>query len=159
MASVDLLDVEEGKFSAFNTLAFTSVCIGMKHSGELKWLEIPHSASSLLAVFQPGMYIATNVGRVAWKGLLTVSSLQLNCNREGFNVYRNGGGMFARIGIVGNDVNDCNSPNSYLGLGTKSTMNNNCNNPLPGVAAGNLALCSSDNGSKSVATFAYVLVK
>ena len=154
-----MLDTEEGKFPAFNSLPFTSICIGMKYSGEQRWVEVPYAASSLLAIFQPEVFIAISIGRNAWKSLLAGSSLQINCNREGFNVYRDGGGMFARVGIIGNDLNDCQSPNSYLGLGTKSSINHNCNNPLSGVSCGNLALCSSDNGDKSVAAFGYMLVK
>eukprot|EP00795_Rhopilema_esculentum_P017711 gene17711-9371_t len=156
---VNSLDQVQAKFSAFNNLAFTAVCVGMNHSSETRWTEITYSASSLLSVFQPNVFIATNIGRTAWKSLLGGSSLQTNCNREGFNVFRDGGGMFARIGIIGNDANDCASPNSYIGFGTKSSVNSNCNYPEFGVSCGNAAFCSSDNGDKVIAAFGYILVK
>jgi len=50
-----------------------------------------------------------------WKTLIgSQASLQRNCNKEGFNVAIGK----ARIGIVGNNENDCNSCDSRIGFAT-----------------------------------------
>jgi len=44
--------------------------------------------------------------------------LQNNCNKEGFNSVVNAGTeVKVRIGIIGNEQNDCNSPDSAIGIG------------------------------------------
>ena len=146
----------EAKFSAFNSLAFKEICIRMEHSGKTKWLRLPVASSSLLDLFKSGRYVATRVGRNAWKGLIQGSSLQHNCNREGINVKSNKGRFYARIGIVGNEQNDCDSPDSYIGLGT---LRYPFCSQLPVISCGNIATCGTDNGDKSLATIGYILIK
>ena len=90
------------------------------------------------------------------------SSLQLKCNMEGFNAYKAPSTIFARIGIIGNNDkygNSCSTPNSYIGLGTIWSHSNTCLPNLVGVSCGNLALCSPDNGDKSLAAFGMLLIR
>ena len=150
--------VEEAKFPAFSHLSFDSLCVGMKFSGATNWLRIGLKRDSLLDIFQAGNHISTNLGKSAWKSLMANPSLQLNCNREGFNVKNNGGIMLTRIGFIANQENECISPDSFIGLGSIGT-NLPCNAALSAISCGNFASCSPDNGDKSNAAFGYVLVQ
>ena len=92
------------------------------------------------------------------------SSLQRNCNREGFNVYSsNSRYMKVRLGIVGNNENDCTSADSFVGLGAKGGLNYRsswCGTSYTNTnVAGNLAQCDADNGNKNSRAMAYILVR
>ena len=146
----------EAKFAAFNALAFKEICVGMEQSGKTRWLRLPVASSSLLNLFKSERYVATRAGRNAWKRMIQGSSLQRHCNREGINVKRNDGQLFARIGFIGNQENECNSPDSYIGFGTwRSSF---CSS-LPVISCGNIATCSPDNGDKSLPATGYILIK
>ena len=70
-------------------------------------------------LFTPtGERLLTSPGRDEWLEVNPEFSLQANCNRAGINV-RGGGGLLprVRVGILGNDVNDCSNPDSYIGVG------------------------------------------
>ena len=123
----------------------------MKYNGNLRAFSFSYPASSLYDLIADGRYRPTHVGRNKWKSLISGSSLQRNCNREGFNVYYSG--IRVRLGILGNQENDCNTPDSYIGLGTHFFRN-------VGNAAGNLAYCCSpDNGHKNLKVMGYILVR
>ena len=52
------------------------------------------------------------------------ASLQSSCNREGFNILSDDNSMGkARIGIIGNNENDCVSSDSRIGFGTGGRHN------------------------------------
>ena len=95
----------------------SSLCIGMNNSGVTKWLRIDVTASSLHDMFAAGAYIPTELGRTAWKEFASGSYLQDNCNREGINVKRDGNKLRIRIGILGNNEDECRSPDSEIALG------------------------------------------
>ena len=58
----------------------------------------------------------------------------------------------ARIGILSNEQNDCNSCDSRIGFGTggKPDYSNSC---------GNVAAHQADNGDKNIKTMGYILVQ
>ncbi len=91
----------------------------MKKNDVTKWITISKSASSLLRIFIGANYQPTHLGRAKWMSLIAGSSLQPNCNREGFNVKAYGNLVFARIGIIGNNENDCLTPDSAFGFGSR----------------------------------------
>ena len=91
--------------------------------------------------------------RNSWKGLISNSSLQRNCNRQGFNSYH--GYAHARIGIIANQEGDCNSPDSRLGIGTGGTA---CGQN-GSVTTGNSARCSADNGDRDIRAYGFVMVR
>ena len=62
---------------------------------------------------EPASFTATSFGRSKWLSLLSGSRIQSNCNQEGFNSLG-----IIRIGILANEQNDCNSPDSYVGVGS-----------------------------------------
>ena len=107
-------------------------------------------------LISPDMYVNTNIGRDAWKGLIAGGSLQNNCNLEGFNVrpVNNNGNHSVRIGIVGNEQNNCDSPDSRIGIGGIGTACGTLNNPT-----GNFAGCGGDEGNKNLTAFGAVFVR
>ena len=154
------LDRNEAKLQSFMSVAFTDVLIGLEqpigNMGPLvlKTQKLTVAKASLAAMFMGNVYTATNIGRAAWKALIAGSSLQANCNREGFNS-NPAGSARTRIGIVGNQENDCNSPDSYIGIGNAAAP---CG-PAPERAVGNVAGCTPDNGDKNLPAFGVVFVR
>jgi len=155
------LDRNEAKLSTWNTIAFTDILIGMEqpigNMGPLalKTQKISIARPSLFALFSPNAYVATALGRNVWKALITSSSLQPNCNREGFNSAPAGNTWpRSRIGIVSNQEGDCATPDSYLGIGNQQA---GCGQPETRV--GNMASCAPDNGDKSLQAFGVVFVR
>ena len=72
---------------------------------------------------------------------------------EGFNATcYNGKHSKARIGILSNDQNECNTCDSRIGFGTggKKDDTNTCGNTAP---------YKSDNGKKNVKAMGYILVQ
>ena len=127
----------------------------MKVDGHDKFIVINKQASSLFALIADGQYRATSLSRFIWKSLVGgQASLQLNCNRQGFNakVESNPGGPRARIGILANEQNDCNSCDSRVGFGTGGHHDdsNTC---------GNEARFASDNGDRHIKAMGYILVQ
>ena len=93
----------------------------MKTHQQLRFIVIHKQADSLYSLIADGQYRATSLGRDVWKGLIgSQGSLQVNCDKEGFNaVCTKEGHSKARIGIVGNNENGCvtcdsrNNKNKY----------------------------------------------
>ena len=148
---------EEAKFNAFSKLSFDSVCIGMKFAGATKWLLINQNGTSLLDIFKAGTDIATSISRHTWKGLIQGSSLQVHCNRQGFNVKDSSGNIYARIGYIGNQENECITPDSFIALGSRNSVP--CGSSLYKISCGNFASCSPDNGDKSLAAMGFILLQ
>lgn len=111
-------------------------------------------ANSLYSLIADGHYRATSLGRNTWKSLIgSQASLQTKCNKEGFNVVGNDQSHAkARIGILGNNENDCNTCDSRIGFGTGGNHDdfNTC---------GNEAIFSGDNGAKHIKAMGYILVQ
>ena len=123
----------------------------MKINNTLKFIVINRQANSLFSLIADGKYRATSLGRNTWKSLVgPQASLQLNCNREGFNaVGDNPSHSKARIGIIANQQDDCGSCNSQIGFGTGDDFN----------TCGNEARYSPDNGNKHIKAMCYILVQ
>ena len=150
------LDRVEAKLETWNSVPFTEVMMGMEQpignmgALDLKYVMIPIDKPSLFSIFNGGKFIPSNIGRNAWKSLISGSSLQPNCNREGFN-----NAPKTRIGIFSNQENDCNTPDSYIGIGN---LGNGCNG-VKEARVGNMASCSADNGNKSLVGFGVLFVR
>ncbi len=149
------LDRNEAKLQSFMSVPFLNVLIGLEspvgNMGPLvlKTQKLGAANSSILGMFT-GAYTPTAIGRPAWKALVTNSSLQPNCNQEGFNVLGR-----SRIGIVSNQENDCASPDSYIGIGNVGA---GCGGVLE-TRVGNMASCTPDNGDKTLPAFGVVFVR
>ena len=57
-----------------------------------------------------------------------------------------------RIGIIGNQENECHSPDSRIGIGGAGTHCGQDNSN----SVGNTAKCHPDNGNKNIKSFGYV---
>ena len=125
----------------------------MMFDEQLRFIVINKQADSLYSLIADGKHRRTSLGREAWKTLLgDHASLQLNCNQEGFNTECSNDFTSARIGIVTNNEEPCNSCNSWLGFGTKGRINNI-------NTCGNVAMHAADNGDKDIKAMGYVLVQ
>ena len=122
----------------------------------VKFLVISKNGASLYSLIADGHYRTTSLRRRTWKTLIgprPQASLQRNCNKEGFNaVGDKNDHSKARIGIIGNNQEDCSSSDSRIGFGTggKFDDTNTC---------GNEATHEPDNGEKHIKTMGYILVK
>ena len=136
-----MFDHHETKLPTYWNTPFSKICLGMKIGQQLNFVVINKHADSLHSLITDGQYRATSLGRNTWKTLIgSQASLQTNCNMEGFNArchFRSD--SKARIGILGNQQDDCDSCNSRIGFGTGGYWDdsNTC---------GNQAMLSADNG-------------
>ena len=126
----------------------------MKLGQQIRFIVINRQANSLYSLIADGQYRGTSLGRDTWKSLIgSEASLQLNCNKEGFNaVSKKSAASKARIGIIGNDQDDCHSCNSRIGFGTGGWPDNT-------ISCGNEASRTSDNGAKYIKAMGYILVQ
>lgn len=126
----------------------------IKTSSQIAFIVMKKEARSLYSLIADGQYSATSMGRNQWKALMGVdATLQTFCDYEGFNVVcSDSAGSRARIGIVNNDNDLCNTCDSRIGFGTGGYIDdtNTCRNVGPG---------SSDNGGKNVKTMGYIFVQ
>ena len=126
----------------------------MKIGQQINFIVINKYANSLYSLIADGNYRATSLGRNTWKTLIgSEASLQDNCNREGFNAIGAWDNRSkARIGLLGNNENDCSSPNSRIGFGTGGDHGdyNTCGNEAP---------LGSDNGEKHIKAMGYIVVQ
>ena len=112
---------------------------------------ISKTANSLYSLIADGQYRATSLGRDMWQTLIgSQASLQLNCNREGFNSICKLN--IARIGIITNNENDCETCDSRMGFGTGG-------HPDDTNTCGNAAKFNGENGDRDIKTMGYILVR
>ena len=113
-------DTQETKLPTYWSTPFSKICLGMKIANQIKFIVFNKRATSLYALIADGQYRATTLGRGTWEALIgSQSSLQSNCNKEGFNAGCSSI-LFskARIGIFGNNEGNCNSRDSRIGFGS-----------------------------------------
>ena len=126
----------------------------MKIGQQINFIVINKQADSLYSLIADGQYRATSLGRNTWKTLIgSEASMQLNCNMEGFNAVGSSAiNSKARIGLVSNQENDCNSCDSRIGFGTGGAHDNS-------NTCGNEATHLPDNGNKHIKAMGYILVQ
>ena len=147
------MDTLETKLPTYWNTPFNKICLGMKVDQHFKSVVIKQQATSLYSLIEDGAYRATSLGRNTWKELIgSKASLQLNCNKEGFNVQCSHGYSKARIGIVANNQDTCYSCNSRIGFGTGRY-------PDASNTCGNAASRNPDNGNQHITAMGYILVQ
>ena len=155
----------EAKFQSFNVLPFQNVLAAMTPlggAGAVSTLLIPiGDSTSFLHMMNDSSPPSTSLGAAAWKGLsVPTAGLQPNCNAEGVDQQPSGNGAAAntghiRLGLLGNDNNDCKTPDSYVGFGGSYAAS--CAGGVSysaGVMGG--AGCS---GGPNIAEFGYLYVR
>jgi hypothetical protein len=131
----------------------------MRYNGYFRTFSFWYPASSLYDLIADGNYRETRLGPSQWRRLIYRSSLQHNCNKEGFNAHvQNSIFTRVRLGLIANQENDCNTPDSFIGLGASGGWHY-CNYSPSANAAGNIAQCSADNGNKNAKAMGYIFVR
>ncbi len=158
---LDGLTGKQTKLASYWNTPFNKICLGMRRkNGKNKatsWIVIKHQASSLFNVIAKGKFTKTSVGKSKWMSLIHGSSLEANCNKQGFNI---GGGnpdrrMYVRIGIVANKQNNCKTCNSGIGFGVSIS---GCYGTRKKKACGSIHACG-EHFQNNLATFGYILVQ
>ena len=146
-------DSQETKLPTYWNTSFSKICLGMKIGQKINFIVINKQANSLYSLIADGKYRNTTLGRDTWKELIGAeASLQVNCNKEGFNAPFNRSHSRARIGIVANQENHCSTCDSRIGFGTGGY-------PDDSNTCGNEATWSPDNGDKHIKAMGYILVQ
>lgn len=149
-------DTHETKLPTYWKTPFSKICFGMKIPGEetTNFITMNEAAVSLHSLIADGQFRATSLGRDTWKALFgSLGSLQYNCNREGFNAKSNDlGRAKARIGIIGNNENDCSTCDSRIGFGTGGAHDDSNTCGMEAVAA-------ADNGNRHIKAMGYILIQ
>ena len=148
-------DTQETKLPTYWSTSFTKICLGMRIGNQIRFVLQNQTATSLHSLISDGAFRATSLGRHSWKALIgPQGSLQRNCNREGFNAVCSGKSnpSKTRIGILGNNQNDCGSCDSRIGFGMEGE-------PDGSIRCGIAARNKADNGKKFINTFGYILVQ
>ncbi|PFX25320.1 hypothetical protein AWC38_SpisGene10092 [Stylophora pistillata] len=150
-------DSQETKLPTYWNTSFAMICLGMKIGQHVRFTVINTQADSLYSLIADGQYRATSLGRETWKDLIgSDASLQLNCNKEGFNtgnIHRySKHHSNARIGIVANKEDNCKSCDSRIGFGTGGYHED-------AVTCGNVAEIDGDNGDRRTPAMGYILVQ
>ena len=147
-------DLQETKLPTYWNTPFSKICLGMKIGHQINFIVINKHANSLYSLIADGKYRSITLGRNTWKTLIgSQASLQLYCNKEGLNVVGDRSSQSkARIGIIGNNQNDCRTCDSRIGFGAGGLHDdsNTC---------GNEATFSPDNGDKHIKAMGYILVQ
>jgi len=145
-------DTQETKLPTYWKTSFSKICLGMKIGQQINFIVITRQATSLYSLIADGKYRPTTVGRNTWKKLIgPPASLQLQCNKEGLNVFTRT--SQARIGIVGNKENNCLSSDSRIGFGIRGRQKD------PSNTCGNEATHSPENGIKHIKAMGYIIVQ
>lgn len=140
-------DSQETKLPTYWDTPFSKICLGMRIGNVTNFIVIEKQANSLFSLIADGQHRQTTLGRDLWKSLIgSEGSLQLTCNKEGFNTAC--GKHRARIGILSNNEKHCRSCNSKIGFGM--SKENIC---------GNKAKHEGDNGDKNIKVMGYILVR
>ena len=149
-------DSRETKLPAYWNTSFSKICLGMKIDQQINFIVINKTANSLYSLIADGNYSATSLGRDTWKTLIgSQASLQYNCSKEGFNAASTASHMSkARIGILGDNKNDCRQGDSRIGFGTGGLHDdsNTCGNEASSAV-------NPDNGGKHIKAMGYILVQ
>jgi hypothetical protein len=113
--------ITEYKSPLFNVYGYSELRLGMRIAGTTNWLEVKHGRyANMQTVMNGGVVTFNGTTRNDWLALANNGALQPLCNQIGYNyappnVYS--GAFHVRIGLMGNNENECLSPDSCLGFG------------------------------------------
>ncbi|XP_068729935.1 uncharacterized skeletal organic matrix protein 5-like [Montipora capricornis] len=149
-------DTQETKLPTYWNTSFNKICLGMKISAAQhpNFVVINKRADSLYSLIADGQYRNVSLGLAEWKKLIgPQASLQTGCLMEGFNVLcSDTSHSKARIGVVRNNEDNCDSCDSRLGFGTGGLYDSTS-------SCGNNAKHGGDNGDNDMKAMGYILVQ
>ena len=154
------LDAATAKLPSFWTLPLQQLRVGLRavdkdgKVGPLRWLVLDVAAPSLRDAFAGGKPLPTKAGVFAWETLLANASLQIHCHAEGLNI-QSTGSAGVRVGILGNNEDDCGSVDSWLGVGGRANICGVQGKPT----SGNVACWYPDYGDRATISWAYLMVR
>jgi hypothetical protein len=128
------LSQNEAKYETFMATPFSQVRLQATLGGTQRTMTfaVPPSAGMLRNFLDAP--IGTAAGRAAWTNTFAAgATLQANCGAEGFNQNPAPGRSRVRLGILGNEQNDCGSPDSFAGIGGELVPSGDCREPDAGV--------------------------
>ena len=138
------------RLPGYASLPLQTARIAFFDDGKTRWLSVPLVGASLHAVLNGKAATITELGAPAWQSLLAKPALQPSCHKEGALPNHGAGGQKLRLGILGNNENDCATPDSWIGLGGQPDA---CGKA--GIVAGNVA-CYGANAKTAVTASVYV---
>lgn len=144
------LDAVEAKLRAYVNVGFTQMRVVLMTAAEARAIVLDVGAPSCVTLFG-GSYRQTKLPRDSWLAMVPDVSLQDNCGQQGINVAPQSDQVRVRIGIVGNNENNCNSTNSRIGVGGAGEND--------GVTVGNVARWNGWGGDRDTVSFGYVFVR
>lgn len=162
-ASADLSRAS-AKLASFNTVPFDQVRLDMADGATPRGLSFSVGAqTSARDLFAGGnIDLSKNHSRAEWLGLLDTPHVQGYCNAAGVNL--TSAYAHTRLGLVGNNENDCSSPESYIGIGNNGIITNACGANTQQAAVGSSASCNAAGapfvgGDGYSLAFAWVFVR
>ncbi len=170
-ANAPALDNTQAKLQSFVSMPFRELRLGLKVGVTTRWMVMSASQlsaalgaapfSSLRSVFNRGANLTTNLGRAEWLKLIDNAAIQLNCNREGFNIVADDAGIHpqARIGIFGNNETDCVGPDSYLGFGGLSGTFASTTGSFDTVVGNGAVWNNAGGGDRNTYAMGYIMVR
>jgi hypothetical protein len=144
---------ENARHAGYASLAVQQVRVGMVVGGVTRTLVIDAAGPNLWSMLN-GKPIVTKADLLQWEALLPKGSLQAHCHAQGLAV-NSANGAKVRIGILGNNEQDCGSVDSWLGLGATAVVCGQKSVPT----AGNVACWNPDHGYANTAAVAWVMVR
>ncbi|MCO4762789.1 MAG: hypothetical protein KC502_14845 [Myxococcales bacterium] len=147
--------VGEAVLPTYWTVPVTEVRLVMLHKKVTRAVVLPAKGASLHAVIQSKKGLETDIGLPQWKQLLTDASLQRSCHAEGISAGQLSKIARVRIGILGNNENDCVTSDSWLGMGANDLI---CGGKKA-VFSGNVACYGADKGNRTTAAATWVYVR
>lgn len=134
---------------SYGGLAVQQVLVRLVVGGVAREVVVPLPGASLHALLGGKDATETSLGAPAWRTLVPKPGLQPSCQLEG--ALAGAGGARVRLGVVGNNENDCKTSDSWIGVGGSPGI---CGGT--GLVAGNVAC---HGASAKTGAFAYVFVR
>lgn len=108
-------DDKEYKNEQFSNLPFKQVMLELKTWTKTRYIIAAVKWDSLYNIFNWGAYTPTYLTREIWKTMIEDSSLQIECDKEWFNVqWTDPNRAKVRFWIIADEISDCWTPNSRI---------------------------------------------
>jgi hypothetical protein len=145
-------DDREFKSDHFSNLPFNQVMLELKTGTKTRYIIAAVSWNSLEQIFS-SWYTPTYLTREVWKTIIDDSSLQTECNKEGFNtIWDSTTHNQTRFWIISNQEDNCSTPDSSIWIWIKRWSNSI-------ASVWNYANYGPDNGDKTTSSFWYLYVR